>query len=232
MPLIILWDIDHTLIDNAGVSKEIYSAAFETVTGRAPSVPPVTDGQTDRMIMTSLFSRHQVPAPDWEAVRQALEAAGRERAEELRRRGHELAGVRAILAAVAEESGIISSVLTGNIRANAHMKLAAFGLDSFVDLAVGAYGEDQLERAALVPIARHRVQVAYGVSTATPVVVFGDTPRDVEAALTNGAQVVAVSTGVHTAAELRSAGADAVIADLTGTASLLDHLRLLADAAG
>ena len=26
---IVLWDIDHTLIDNAGVSKEIYAAAFD-----------------------------------------------------------------------------------------------------------------------------------------------------------------------------------------------------------
>jgi len=33
-PLLVLWDIDHTLIENNGVSKEIYAGAFERITGR------------------------------------------------------------------------------------------------------------------------------------------------------------------------------------------------------
>lgn len=37
MELIVLWDIDHTLIENAGVSKEIYAAAFAALAGRAPA---------------------------------------------------------------------------------------------------------------------------------------------------------------------------------------------------
>ena len=28
VPRLVLWDIDHTLIENAGVSKEIYSTAY------------------------------------------------------------------------------------------------------------------------------------------------------------------------------------------------------------
>lgn len=39
MELIVLWDIDHTLIENAGVSKEIYAAAFTALSGRAPMGP-------------------------------------------------------------------------------------------------------------------------------------------------------------------------------------------------
>lgn len=44
MALIVLWDIDHTLIDNAGVSKEIYAAAYEAVTGSRPARAAVTEG--------------------------------------------------------------------------------------------------------------------------------------------------------------------------------------------
>ena len=32
--LLVLWDIDHTLIENHGVNKEIYALAFELLTGR------------------------------------------------------------------------------------------------------------------------------------------------------------------------------------------------------
>ncbi|WP_033825817.1 MULTISPECIES: HAD family hydrolase [unclassified Kitasatospora] len=232
MPLIILWDIDHTLIDNAGVSKEIYAAAFEAVAGYPPSSPAVTEGRTDRLIMGEMFRRHGRTSPGWDIVEATLEAAGRERLDEIRRRGHVLPGARETLSAVAEESQFISSVLTGNIAANARTKLAAFGLDGLVDLAVGAYGADDPERKELVAVAQRRVSTAYGVSAGTPVVLVGDTPRDVEAALSNGAEIVAVATGAHTGQELQDAGADVVLASLTGTEFLLNHFRRLANARG
>jgi hypothetical protein len=34
---LVLWDVDHTLIENSGVSKENYALAFEFLTGRAPA---------------------------------------------------------------------------------------------------------------------------------------------------------------------------------------------------
>ncbi|MFI9275561.1 HAD family hydrolase [Kitasatospora sp. NPDC052896] len=228
MALIVLWDIDHTLIDNAGVSKEIYGEAFEAVARRRPSGPAVTEGRTDLLIMREMFERQGLALPEWDAVQAALEAAGRERFEELRRRGRALPGVRDALTAVTQEPGIISSVLTGNIAANARLKLAAFALDELVDLEVGAYGADHLERAALVAIARDRIHAAYAVPAGTPVVLAGDTPRDVEAALTNGVQIVAVATGVNSAAELRGAGADVVLPDLTDTTALMMHFKRLA----
>ncbi|GAA4966686.1 hypothetical protein GCM10023238_38110 [Streptomyces heliomycini] len=75
------------------------------------------------------------------------------------------------------------SVLTGNIDANARVKLSAFGLDSLLDLPVGAYGADADLRPDLVAVARERVQRLRGVRADTPTVLVGDTPRDVEAAL-------------------------------------------------
>ncbi|MBD0692692.1 HAD family hydrolase [Streptomyces sp. CBMA123] len=223
MALIVLWDIDHTLIDNAGVSKEIYGAAFEAVAQRRPSGPAVTEGRTDRLIMREMFDRDSLARPGWDTVQAALEAAESERFEELQRRGSALPGVRDTLTAVADEPGIISSVLTGNIAPNARLKLAAFGLDGLVDLSVGAYGADHLERAALVAVARDRIHRAYAVPAGTPVALVGDTPRDVEAALTSGVQIIAVASGVHAAHELHGAGADVVLPDLINTGVLLSH---------
>ncbi|WP_329453419.1 haloacid dehalogenase-like hydrolase (plasmid) [Streptomyces sp. NBC_01724] len=227
MPLIVLWDVDHTLIENSGISKEIYAAAFTALTGRAPDLPAPTEGRTDRAIVPEMFRQHGLPVPDWERAKTALEAAGRGREEQLRQRGHVLPGVADVLRALAADPSVCSSVLTGNITANAHVKLGAFGLDALLHMDVGGYGEDAEERAGLVDAARTRVNAAHGFATGTATVLIGDTPRDVEAARTGGARCVAVASGIHSADELRSSGADFVLPDLTDAVGLVAYLRTI-----
>ncbi|MER7109365.1 HAD family hydrolase [Streptomyces sp. NPDC000229] len=228
MPLIVLWDIDHTLIENSGVSKEIYAAAFSAATGHAAVRPARTEGRTDRLILAEMFRDHDVSAPAWEKVLQALTAAGAAREADLALRGRALPGAREALGAVAAEPGMVSSVLTGNIYANARVKLRAFGLDMLLDMECGAYGADATDRAALVEVARDRVRTAHGLPKDTPVVLVGDTPRDVRAGLDSKAHVVAVASGIHSADELREAGATAVLPDLVDVPALMRHLRSLA----
>ncbi|MFD9032378.1 HAD family hydrolase [Streptomyces sp. NPDC059567] len=228
MQLSILWDIDHTLIDNAGVSKEIYSAAFAALAGFAPTEPARTEGRTDRLIMRELFVRHDVPEPEWGRIQDALAHAGQERFAELRVRGTALPGACDALKCVAETEGWVSSVLTGNIAANAEVKLAAFGLNSLLDLSVGAYGADGFQRPDLVAVARERIRCAYGAEECVPVVLVGDTPRDVEAALSTGSHVVAVASGIHSQEELAATGAVVVLPDLSDTAGLMSHFAGIA----
>jgi len=52
-------------------------------------------------------------------------------------------------------------------------------------------------------------------------VYVADSPRDVDAAKIGGASSLAVASGRASAAELREAGADAVLPDLTDTAGLV-----------
>ncbi|WP_204016202.1 HAD family hydrolase [Sphaerimonospora thailandensis] len=225
MPLTILWDIDHTLIDNAGISKEIYSAAFRALAGVRPAGAAVTEGRTDRLIMKEMFLRHHLPEPGWAAVEAALAQAGEERTDALRSRGAVLPGVREALKAASAQNGWTSSVLTGNIAANARVKLSAFGLDPLLDLTVAAYGADAVHRPELVAVARERVRLRYGPTDDIPIVLVGDTPRDVEAALSSGCRIVAVATGIHTQAELAAAGATIVLPDLSDTAGLIELLE-------
>ncbi|GGT27974.1 haloacid dehalogenase [Streptomyces kurssanovii] len=228
MPLIVLWDIDHTLIENSGVSKEIYAAAFSAVTGQAAVRPARTEGRTDRLILSEMFRDHGMDPPEWGRIDQALTAAGAAREPALAQRGRALPGAREALGAVTAEPGMVSSVLTGNIYANARVKLRAFGLDALLDLECGAYGADSTDRAALVEVARDRIREAYDLPPGTPVVLIGDTPRDVRAAQDSGAHVVAVASGIHSADELRDSGATVVLPDLVDVAALMRHLRSLA----
>ncbi|WP_189970261.1 HAD family hydrolase [Streptomyces violascens] len=225
MPLIVLWDIDHTLIENSGVSKEIYARAYALLTGKWPEHAAATEGRTDRLIMRGLFNQHALTEPPWPQIEAALTQAGQERADALRARGNALPGVRTILKTASAQESWVSSVLTGNIQANARVKLAAFDLDGLVDLSVGAYGADAEQRPALVDVARTRVRHRYGLPTETPVVLVGDTPRDVEAAEVAGAHAIAVATGVHSQAELARVGAAVVLPDLSDTTALIGLLE-------
>lgn len=225
-----LWDIDHTLVENSGVSKEIYAAAFAAATGREAVQPARTEGRTDRLILAEMFQDHGLKPPEWERLLRELEIAGAAHETELARRGRALPGVREALAAVAAEPGMVSSVLTGNIFANARVKLQAFGLDALLDMECGAYGADSADRAALVEVARDRTQAVHRFPSDTPVVLIGDTPRDVRAALDSRAQIIAVATGSHSAAELHREGARVALPDLTEVPGLMSHLRSLVHA--
>jgi phosphoglycolate phosphatase-like HAD superfamily hydrolase len=140
----------------------------------------------------------------------------------LRRRGHALPGAAAALAALDRVPGVVQSVLTGNLKPVAVIKLATFGLDTHIDFEVGAYGSDDSVRANLVEIARRRATAKYQTSfDERTTILIGDTPSDIEAGHDGGAFVVAVASGRSGMDELRGANAEVVLPDLTDTAALV-----------
>jgi phosphoglycolate phosphatase-like HAD superfamily hydrolase len=124
------------------------------------------------------------------------------------------------------ESGrVFQSVLTGNVRTLAEVKLSAVGLRYPLDLCIGAYGDDHEVRTELVHLARRRASAVHGRPPSDfggqATVVVGDTPLDIAAALAAGARAVGVATGGYPASALLEAGAHAVLTDLTNTAAVL-----------
>lgn len=217
---LVLWDVDHTLVDIGGLSGEIYAAVFARVTGQPLRQLANMAGRTDRAIMSETLRLHSV-APEEPLLGEfadALADAFADAGEEIRRRGRVLPGAAAAVLRLSERADVVQSVLTGNMRAIAAGKLTAFGLDSHIDLAVGAYGMDTSERRFLVGLAQRRAEEKYGqVFNASSTVLVGDTPNDVDAGHRGGARVVAVATGASDEQELRRAGAETVLADLSNT---------------
>jgi Predicted phosphatases len=219
-PLLVLWDVDGTLINNGGVSKEAYAGGFTALTGRVLEHPVITDGQTDPAIMRSLLVRHGIePTPELLAqVDDVMPAALEALVPRLRERGHAQPGAREAIAALARQAGVVQSVLTGNIAPNGYTKLAAFGLHASLDFEVGGYGSDSEVRADLVNAARRKATSKYGVPfDPVSTVLIGDTPRDVEAGRVGGAYVIAVATGEYDAEQLLAEGADIALSDLRDT---------------
>lgn len=229
--VLLLWDVDDTLIHGGGVNEEIYRLAYALLVGRPPETEFAIAGYTERGLLDRMLTVNGLDpaAYPWRDQHAAIVEACTRNRENLRRRGHVLPGVPAALAATAGRPEVVQSLLTGNCVENARTKLAAFGLDGAVDLEIGGYGSDALVRGELVALAQAKAADRYGVDPARDATVLvGDSPRDVEAGLTGGAWVVAVATGRPTPSELHAAGADVVLADLAdlpGFLATLDGLH-------
>ncbi len=217
--LLVLWDVDYTLVSADGLGTRLYEAVFAGMFGRALTAMAPKAGRTDRAIAGDTLELAGVPRADVDAFLAALARRCADGAVPGPVRP--MAGAFAAVAALAS-AGIRQSVLTGNIRPLAELKLARAGLGDHLDLDVGAYGDVHEDRCELVAVARQAARRAYsqdfgGWST----VLVGDTPLDVEAALVTGARAVAVATGSYPFAALAAAGAHVVLPDLTDAAKVI-----------
>jgi phosphoglycolate phosphatase-like HAD superfamily hydrolase len=229
---LVLWDVDHTLINAGGLSRRLYAAAFAKVTGRALERMAPMAGRTERAIAAETLTLNGLAASETAllALCAALAAEFAAHEAHISEHGHALPGAAAALAALARRPDVVQSVLTGNIESVAVRKVAAFGLADHLDFTIGAYGMDHADRHHLVRLAQRRAAAAYGQPFAKEsTVLVGDTPNDVMAGHLGGARVVAVATGFSGRAALEAAGADAVLDDLTDTEAVLAAV-LAADA--
>ena len=221
--LLVLWDVDYTLLRAGGLGNRLYQTTFKDMFGRDLTAIAPKAGRTDRAILLDTLALAGVAEPrahvdDFLAAlaRQVAALDGSAEAEV-----RALPGAAAAIATLAA-AGARQSVLTGNIRPLATAKLAAAGLGEHLDLDVGAYGDVHEGRAELVPVARQAARAAYGADFGgQSTVLIGDTPLDVAAALATGARAVGVATGSFSAADLAAAGAHIVLPDLTDTSLVL-----------
>ncbi len=224
---LLLWDIDGTLVRAGEIGALVFDQAFEDALGMRPDSRIRMSGKTDPQIVSEYLAlmeideeEHHVPT-----IVAHLETRMAAAAEELRVAGRPCPGVTVLLEALAGDGRVLSSVLTGNIAPNAVVKLAAFGLERWLDLEIGAYGSDHADRRMLVPIALTRAATAYGARFGPDDVwVIGDSERDLDCARAGGARCLLVGTGRTPARELAALGADATVEDLADTARIVELL--------
>jgi phosphoglycolate phosphatase len=221
--LLVLWDVDYTLLSASGLGNSLYEAVFREMFGRELTAVAPKAGRTDRAIMLDTLGLAGVPEPRAHVDDFLAALAGRVTALDgsVQAEVHALPGASNAIAALAG-AGLRQSVLTGNIRPLAALKLRLAGLGDHLNLDAGAYGDVHEVRAELVPVARQAARTAYGADfCGASTVLIGDTPLDVAAALATGARAVAVATGSFAAADLAAAGAHAVLPDLTDASRVL-----------
>ncbi|MGH7832229.1 MAG: HAD family hydrolase [Candidatus Binatia bacterium] len=225
--ILVLFDIDGTLVDCGGTSGETFARAFREVYGVACPVfsPAEVAGLTDLAIVNQVASRLGL------RNREEFEAS-RERVFDLyarylaivfeQRPPVALPGADSAVRAL-RESGCAVGLLTGSTRATARLKLKYAGIDPGL-FACGAYSEDGELRDMLPPAARARYLELFSREPAVTVLV-GDTPRDVRAALTTSCEFIGVTTGHYSRASLEEAGARIILDDLSNPIALRDAIE-------
>ena len=228
---LVLWDVDGTLVRAGGVASEVFSLAVEHAVGRHPGEHGVhMGGKTDPQIALEILAGMGLEAGQDErhlpVVVERLESELAAAVDLIRSKGRVLPGVCDLLATLHDDPEVAQSVLTGNTAVNAATKLAAFDLDRWLDLEIAAYGSDDRDRRALVPVALRRAsELRDWLLAPGDVWVVGDTPNDLRCAQAAGAHCLLVGTGNVPVEELAGLGADAVVDDLSDTAAVLEILR-------
>lgn len=228
-PVLVLWDLDLTLLDPAGFGTRMITPVLADRLGREPDMGASFAGRTDRAILTDLLELNGVDGPDDDEIASVLNAV----ATRCELFGHDLLasgggplpGAHDAVRALAADPLIHQGIVTGNMRRTALLKLRVCGFDGLPDPGLGAFGDRRFDRSHLVLDAVAAAHARGLEVDAASSVVIGDHVHDVRGALDAGARCVAVATGRASAAELSSAGAHVVLPDLTDADALLAALR-------
>jgi phosphoglycolate phosphatase-like HAD superfamily hydrolase len=205
----VLFDIDGTLLVTGGAGAVAWQRAFEELHGVEADIAEHTDaGMTDPEIAMIVFR----------------EVIGREGTQEERAKAigcylkhlpdavvesegyRVMPGIEELLERLIDD-GLLLGLVTGNIEAAAHIKLARAHLNRF--FSFGGYGSDSADRTEVTKTALQRgALVSGGTLGDGACIAVGDTPRDVMAGHGAGIQVVGVATGSYGVDRLLEADAD------------------------
>src|SRR5436305_1215096 len=204
-----LFDIDGTLVTDGGAAREAYASALAAVYGlradlRRYDFSGRTDPQITHMVLGDAgFSADAIDAAMprlWEHYLDALErsAPGRVRV---------LAGVPALLDALAGDGRVILGLLTGNIERGARIKLGNASLNDYFPF--GAFGSDSARREELPPIAVERASRLRGHRfQPRDVVIIGDSIYDIRCGVPHSATTIAIASGKTAAETLQAENPD------------------------
>jgi phosphoglycolate phosphatase len=226
-PALILFDIDGTLLLSGRAGLRAMTRAFHATFGITDAFKGESfGGRTDSYLVSKALKLAGLPdTPDQH--HRFRDAYLPLLAEEIQHpgEGHKglMPGARELLEALEEFEHVHLALLTGNYREAAEIKLQHFELWDFFEW--GAFSDDHHDRNELVPIARSRAETYdIPVDAIERVIVIGDTPHDIECARVAGARSIAVATGGYTVEQLKDAGADDVLPDLSDTPRVVSLL--------
>jgi phosphoglycolate phosphatase-like HAD superfamily hydrolase len=212
--ILLLWDIDGTLISSGGAGMSALERALGDVFGVTGSLDDIDfAGRTDRWIMRQVFGKYGLPATEGNFTRYLDGYVAALPAQLANPRARVFPGVREILATAAARADLAQGLLTGNLVRGAQVKLGHHGLWDFFPF--GAFADDGELRNDLGPHALRRAREHHGVEFAPERVwIIGDTPHDIACGKIIGARTLAVTTGNYTADELAAHTPTALLPDL------------------
>lgn len=231
-PLMVLFDLDGTLVDCAGAGRRALESAFRSVFG-ADGIAEASrrvrfEGRTDPAIVEALAEAAGIESVRLAALREQIvdryvDALRTEMSRPDPKR-RVMPGVPRLLDTLAARAGTYLGLLTGNIETGARIKLDAFGLNAY--FPAGGFSSDHADRREIARLAFEKVSRIAGLEFARhDVVVVGDTELDVACARANGFRAVAVVSGWVPREKLETAAPDALFDDFTDLSRVMGALE-------
>jgi phosphoglycolate phosphatase len=221
-PIAILFDVDGTVISTGGAGTRSWRWAFEELHGIPADIGESSEaGMTDPVVGRITF-RNVLRREPTDAEMRSLLAAYLERLpiEVQASDGYRvLPGAEDVLRFL-NGTGRVTGIVTGALEEAARIKLSRGDLNRF--LPFGGFGSDSADRVELTRrgIERGAALIRRELPPGR-VHILGDTPRDMDAAVTVGAVPIGVTTGTYQADALLDAGARVVVPTLKAYPSLI-----------
>ena len=220
----LLFDIDGTLILTGGAGARALDRAFKYLYGLDYVMEKIhPHGKTDPEIVREIFNRSLGRDPSSAEMERALNFYVYFLKFEVQYalKFRVLPGVKELLDRLQNYDEFIEGLATGNVRNGARVKLSRPGLWQYFKF--GGFGTDSENRKEILISAIERARRLSGNSVKG--LIIGDTPRDVYAAHQAGLPVLAVATSTYTIDELKKAGADFTLPDLSNIDEVFEVLR-------
>lgn len=201
--IVLLWDIDGTLLTTRRAGVRAWEEAVKEITGVSIDMRTVvTAGLTDANIAAAMIEAAGV-TPDEGVVDATLRAYEHRLPGALHSRaGAVLQGVADVLGDLADRTNALSLLLTGNTPAGAAAKLSHYGIASYFPNG-GAFCDGPGPRREIAARALALATTIIGEAPSPEhVYVIGDTPHDIGCGTWIGARTIAVSSGEYSSESL------------------------------
>jgi phosphoglycolate phosphatase len=216
-PVVVLFDIDETLVHTGGSGARSWNAAFEKIYGLPADIGAHSSaGETDPQVARATFKGVLNREPSDDELDRIYAQYLLHLTEDIKTsEGYRLLpGAETTLQQLGK-AGVMLGLVSGAMEGAARTKLGPCNLNRY--FLFGGYGSDSPDRAELTKMAIEKAARLHAELTPNQVFVVGDTPHDLDAAKAAGAVSVGVASGHFSEDELRAAGGDHVLGSLEET---------------
>ena len=224
--ILILWDIDGTILSAKGAGPDAFEKATEDQYGKVIPLSSINWlGATDFAIAYGLLEKlgQKVNRRNAEKLVDGYLSNLPGLLDDTQAKANP--GIPKLLETLHQHPRVHQALLTGNVKRGSDIKLDYIGVNHY--FMFGAFADhsehrNELGRLAL-ELARRYLNPNW---SADHIYVIGDTPKDIECGKVIGAHTVAVATGHHSVEELKPHEPSVVFENFADPSGLLKFLDL------
>lgn len=207
--ILLIWDIDGTLIDSKGSGRRAMDEAFLQLYNIKEGFKDVNmAGRLDSQIIKEAFEINKIANNTLDSFLDKYEEILKKELK-CNTSSKILPGIKEIFESTFCQENLYHVLGTGNCEKGARLKLSHLGLDQY--FKIGGFGDEDAERWQIIKKAIEKAESFYEINFQKEnIYVLGDTPLDIECGKILGIKSVAVATGGYSCDNLKQYNPDYV----------------------